>query len=75
MFHLPRISGRRAAHVFAKVGYEIVRQRGSHLRLHDSRGMRPPLTIPDHRELKSGLLRRFIRDAGMSVDELLAMLK
>lgn len=30
---IPRVSGREAARAFASVGYEIVRQRGSHLRL------------------------------------------
>lgn len=28
-----------------------------------------PLTVPDHAELKTGLLRALIRDAGMTVDE------
>jgi hypothetical protein len=39
------------------------------MRLRDPAGQRQPLTIPDHRELKSGLLRRLIRDAGVTVDE------
>jgi hypothetical protein len=34
-----------------------------------------PLTVPDHRELKSGLLRALIRDAGMSVEEFVLALK
>ena len=71
---LPRVSGRDAARAFATVGYEIVRQRGSHMRLRDERSARPPLTIPDHKELKAGLLRRLIRDAGMSVEEFNAAL-
>ena len=71
---LPRVSGRAAARVFAEVGYEIVRQRGSHIRLRDMSGARLALTVPDHRELKSGLLRRLIRDAGMSVEEFIAAL-
>jgi len=71
---LPRVSGRDAARAFASVGYEIVRQRGSHMRLRDAAGGRQPLTIPDHKELKSGLLRRLIRDAGMSVKEFIAAL-
>jgi len=71
---LPRVSGRDAARAFATVGYAIVRQRGSHIRLRDEAGIRLPLTIPDHRELKSGLLRRLIRDAGMSVEEFVAAL-
>ena len=74
MTHLPRISGRDAARAFTCVGYEIVRQRGSHIRLRDADGTRPPLTIPDHKELKSGLPRRLIRDAGMSVEEFIRAL-
>jgi predicted RNA binding protein YcfA (HicA-like mRNA interferase family) len=61
--------------VFATVGYEEVRQRGSHIRLRHSSGARPPLTVPDHRELKTGLLHRLIRDAGMTVDEFVAAMK
>ena len=54
---------------FESVGYEVVRQTGSHIRLRHRAGSRMPLTVPDHRELKSGLLRALIRDAGMSVEE------
>ena len=72
MAHVPRVSGREAARVFATLGYEIARQRGSHIRLRHRDGSRPPLTVPDHRELKTGLLHRLIRDAGMTVDEFVA---
>ena len=44
------------------------------MRLRDESGARPPLTIPDHKELKSGLLRRLIRDAGMTVEGFIAAL-
>ncbi len=71
---LPRVSGREAARAFEALGYEIVRQRGSHLRLRDSDGARRSLTVPDHGELKTGLLRRLIRDAGVSVDEFIELL-
>jgi len=36
---------------------------------------RPPLTVPDHAELKSGLLRALIRDAGMSIEEFVNALR
>lgn len=71
---LPRVSGREAARAFAAVGYEIVRQRGSHLRLRHPGNVRQPLTVPDHAELKTGLLRALIRDAGMTVDEFIEAL-
>lgn len=59
---------------FASVGYEVVRQRGSHMRLRHRDNARPPLTVPDHGELKTGLLRALIRDAGMTVDEFIKAL-
>ena len=37
----------------------------------DSAGM---LSIPDHRELDTGLLRGLIRDSGLSVEEFLKLL-
>ena len=75
MAGLPRVSGREAVKAFASVGYEVVRQSGSHIRLRHAGGSRIPLTVPDHRELKSGLLRALIRDAGMSVEEFTLALK
>ena len=33
------------------------------------------LTIPDHRELDRGLLRGLIRDAGLTVEEFVALLE
>jgi predicted RNA binding protein YcfA (HicA-like mRNA interferase family) len=60
---------------FASVGYEVVRQTGSHIRLRHPASLRMPLTVPDHRELKSGLLRALIRDAGMSVEAFVVALK
>jgi hypothetical protein len=33
------------------------------------------LTVPDHRELKSGLLRSLIRDVGMTVEEFVQALR
>ena len=75
MAGLPRISGRDAARAFATLGYEVVRQRGSHLRLRHPSNARPPLTVPDHAELKTGLLRALIRDAGMTVEEFVSALR
>jgi len=72
---LPVVSGRQAVRAFTRLGYEVVRQRGSHLRLrHQNDPTRPPLTVPDHRELKPGLLRRLIRDAQIDVAEFVSLL-
>ena len=37
-------------------------------------GVPANLSIPDHRELDRGLLRGLIRDAGLSVDQFIALL-
>ena len=67
---LPVVSGQEAVRAFQRLGYEVVRQRASHVRLrHPTDPAKQPLTIPDHRTLKPGLLRRLIRDAQLEVDQ------
>ena len=67
---LPIVSGREAVKRFEKIGYKFVRQRGSHMRLiHPSNPARIPLSIPDSKEVKRGLLRKLLRDAKISVKE------
>jgi predicted RNA binding protein YcfA (HicA-like mRNA interferase family) len=67
---LPVISGREAVKVLQKIGYEIVRQRGSHLRLRDKNDpLHKPLSVSDHKELKPGLLRKLIKDANLTVEQ------
>ena len=72
---LPRVSGRAAVAAFRRLGYEIDRQRGSHIIL---RHPEPPfrrLTVPDHREIAKGTLRALIREAGISVEEFAELLR
>jgi predicted RNA binding protein YcfA (HicA-like mRNA interferase family) len=71
---LPVISGREAVRAFGKAGYEMDRQRGSHMVLRQAQSPHRRLTIPDHTELKKGTLRALIRQAGLSVDEFVALL-
>ena len=70
---LPLISGKKAIRIFTKVGYRIVRQRGSHIRLHHPQ--KRPLTIPNHKVLGKGILRKLLRDAEFSVEEFIKLLK
>lgn len=76
MSGLPVISGRQAVAALERLGYEVVRQKGSHLRLrHPTDPSRQPVTVPDHKELKSGTLRAIIRDAGVSVEEFRSLVR
>ena len=72
---LPVVSGKQAISVLEKIGYEVSRQRGSHVRMrHADAAEFPPLTVPMHKELDTGLLRALIRQAGLSPDEFTALL-
>ena len=69
---LPIISGKEAVGVFVKIGYKIERQRGSHIRL--SCQHRRPLTIPNHKVIGKGLLRKILRNANISVSEFIKLI-
>jgi predicted RNA binding protein YcfA (HicA-like mRNA interferase family) len=70
---LPVVSGREAGKAFAKLGFMYDHHRGSHMihYHHDGRH----LSIPDHRELDRGLLRKLIRYADITVDEFVRLLQ
>ena len=66
---LPVISGREAVKALCRAGFRVVRQRGSHVRLEKrtEEGL-IKLTVPLHKGLKKGTLRRIIEDAGLTVE-------
>jgi len=70
---LPVVSGDDLVKALEKLGYEIDRIRGSHMMLRAAG--RPPLVVPRHRKLDRGTLRGILRDAGISVEELIELLK
>lgn len=75
MSRLPVASGREVVAALQRIGYEQVRQRGSHVRLrHPINPPHAPLTVPLHRELKSGTLRAILRDAGLTVEQFVQLL-
>lgn len=69
---LPRISGQEAIGVLGRLGFEQVRQQGSHvvLRKETPEGAMG-CVIPLHRELAAGTLRGALRQAGVSVEDFL----
>ena len=70
---LPVLSGREVARAFCGGGWEMVRQRGSHMILVRT-GSIATLSVPDHREVAKGTLRSLIREADLSVEEFVALL-
>ncbi len=73
---LPVVSGDAAVKAFRRLGYLKVRQRGSHIRLHHpSDPSRRPLTVPRHKELGHGLLRKLLRDATLTPNQFFELLQ
>ncbi len=71
MTRLPQVSGREVITALERIGYIVVRQRGSHVRMrHPSDQTRLPVTVPDHKTLKVGTLRAILRDAQLTAEEL-----
>jgi len=67
---LPVISGRETVKALSRAGFRVVRQRGSHVRLEKRTEERLiKLTVPLHKSLKKGTLRRIIKDSGLTVQE------
>ncbi len=72
---LPVVSGDELIRTLEKFGYVAVRQKGSHVRLrHHSDPSRTPLSVPLHSTVAPGLLRRILRDAQITVEQLLEAL-
>lgn len=68
---LPILSGKDLIKVFERLGYEVVRQKGSHVRLcHKSDKSKKILTVPLHQTVGKGLLRKILRDAEISTEKL-----
>jgi len=53
---IPVISGRKLVNVLKAYGYEVVRTRGSHIRMRTETGGTHSITVPDHKEIDIGLL-------------------
>jgi len=71
MASLPTLSGQKVVKVFEKLGWNIARQRGSHIILFKE-GQIATLSIPNHKEVAKGTLRSLIRLAKLTVDEFVA---
>jgi predicted RNA binding protein YcfA (HicA-like mRNA interferase family) len=69
---LPVVSGAEVVRALEHMGFNVVRQRGSHMVLR--RGS-AGCVVPNHRELKVGTLSGILKQAGVSVDEFIAALQ
>ena len=74
MSKLPIISGKECIKALKKVGFEITRQRGSHVIL-TKENPKFTIIVPNHKQLDRGTLRAIIRQVDLTVDEFVQLLK
>jgi predicted RNA binding protein YcfA (HicA-like mRNA interferase family) len=73
MAGLPVLGWRDVVRAFAKAGWQHDRTRGRHYIM--TRPCQPGLlSFPMHDPVKRGTLRRLIRDAGLTVEQFVALL-
>jgi predicted RNA binding protein YcfA (HicA-like mRNA interferase family) len=75
MSKLPLVSGAGMCALLAKIGFQRIRQKGSHVFMshHDGR----VIVVPIHKgeDLGRGLIRTILREAGLSIEEYLRLRK
>jgi predicted RNA binding protein YcfA (HicA-like mRNA interferase family) len=70
MAKLPVLSARKVLRALRKAGFQVVAQRGSHVRLNGERDGRIHVVIvPHHAEIAPGTLVSILRQAGMTREE------
>jgi predicted RNA binding protein YcfA (HicA-like mRNA interferase family) len=66
------VSGKQMVKVFRKIGFQVERQRGSHIVMSKEDTI---LVIPNHDTVAKGTERELIKDAGLTVEEFNDLLK
>jgi predicted RNA binding protein YcfA (HicA-like mRNA interferase family) len=69
---LPLLSWREVVKALTKAGFQVERQRGSHLILAKNERIVP---VPKHDQIKRGLLMAIIEEAGLTKEEFQKLLK
>ena len=76
MTRLPVVSYREVIHALQRDGWTVVRQKGSHIRLHKHEGDEVlKLTVPAHSPIKRGTLRAILAQAQLDADSLASLLR
>ena len=70
MTDVPSLSYLQILRALQRLGFVVVRQKGSHIRLHrrGPDGM-VKITVPAHRPVKRSTLAKILKDAGIELEE------
>ncbi len=75
MPRLPALTGNEVVSALEKVGFHLIRQKGTHVRVQHEDGK--VVTRPVHagKNIGRGLLRKILRDAELTREEFIALLE
>ncbi len=71
MSNVPQVSGKEVIQALGKVGFEVSRQKGSHIRLvRVQSGVKQLVTVPNHKIIRKGtLLNGILKAVNLSLDD------
>lgn len=75
MPQLPTLRAEQLISALRKAGFQVVRQKGSHVRLKHAGGRVVTVSAHSGQDIGRGLLRKILRDAGISPEDLLHLLR
>ncbi|TVS01240.1 MAG: addiction module toxin, HicA family [Cyanobium sp. PLM2.Bin73] len=68
----PVLKSSEVADILRKLGFDVVRQRGSHLQFRDPQGRCTTAPFHKGRDISPPLLRQIAKDIGMTLEEFLS---
>ncbi len=77
MHKLPQVSGKDTIKALQKIGFTVVNQKGSHVKLaRRIDNQKQTVIVPLHRVLKRGTLRNgILRSINLSIDDFIKLLR
>lgn len=71
MSNIPQVSGKEVIKALKKVGFDVSRQKGSHIRLvRIQDGVKQLVTVPNHKVIRKGtLLNGILKAINLSLDD------
>lgn len=76
MSKVPSLNYPEVISAFQRAGWNVVRQRGSHIRMQrgSAEGIQK-ITVPAHKPIKRSTLAKLLKDAGMPLDDFITHLR
>ncbi len=69
MSRLPRLTGQEVVQILSRAGFEVLRQRGSHLFLKHADGRATVVPVHSDEVLGLGIMSKILRDTKLSREE------